>query len=43
MATDAEGNIYYAGNFFNTTDFDPSTPVGDLYPSSSLGDGFLAK
>lgn len=43
MATDSEGNVYYGGNFYNTTDFDPLTPAGLLTASSSTGDGFLAK
>lgn len=41
VATDGDGNIYVAGNFSNTCDFDPSDEVFELYDSNT--DGYILK
>jgi hypothetical protein len=42
VATDSLGNIFVAGYFAGTTDFDPSSAV-DSATSNGLGDAFIAK
>lgn len=37
IAIDGPGNIYTAGNFLGTTDFDPGTPVFNLTSAANLG------
>jgi len=39
---DKSGNVYVAGNFYNTVDFDPDTSTKNLISSGSL-DVFIAK
>jgi RNA polymerase sigma factor (sigma-70 family) len=54
LATDAAGNIYAAGNFYDTVDFDPgagtqsrtATPTGELMPNGAelrRSDAYLLK
>ncbi|WP_276485811.1 SBBP repeat-containing protein [Paraflavitalea pollutisoli] len=42
LAVDADGNLYVAGHFMNTVDFDPGTGVEALTSAGTL-DGFVAK
>lgn len=42
--TDASGNVYYAGSFTQTTDFDPSSAVLNLTPPlAGFADVFIVK
>lgn len=41
MATDNNGNIIVVGQFFNNSDFDPSTAVNNL--TTTVGENFIAK
>ncbi|MBX7053000.1 MAG: SBBP repeat-containing protein [Flavobacteriales bacterium] len=41
VAADSDGNIYVAGNFSNTCDFDPSGELFQLYDTNT--DGYLLK
>ena len=41
LATDDTGNVYLAGQFAGTTDFDPGSGVFQLTPTGSIG--FIAK
>lgn len=46
LTTDDSGNIYVAGTFSDTTDFDPGPGVANLYPvfpGSNITDVFFAK
>jgi hypothetical protein len=43
IATDAQGNVYAAGFFTGTVDFDPGAGVSELTSSGSLSDIFLVK
>ncbi|MBC7486199.1 MAG: hypothetical protein H7282_05570, partial [Cytophagaceae bacterium] len=44
ITLDASGNIYLAGDFFNTVDFDPSAGTTNLVElTAGAGDAFIAK
>ncbi len=41
LASDYKGNIYVAGDFFGTVDFDPSGSTSNMISAGSALDGFL--
>ena len=43
IAVDAAGNVYVAGLYYNTVDFDPDPFASDLLTSAGANDAFLVK
>src|SRR5688572_29148802 len=43
IAVDASGNVYTAGYFYDTTDFDPGVGVYNLVASTTLASIFVSK